>query len=131
MLLDEHKRLKLTDFDCVEPTGERSYGNAPPWARLYPEPPTGMAGFGTCGPKPEQFSLGSVVYCLTRGHEPYEHPDDSPDLDIVGLFRKGIFPPLQPQDDAMDCIIDRCWRLSTTRSRIWQKKLPVSREPQT
>lgn len=47
---------------------------------------------------------------MARSHEPYGHPDeDGPDLDVVRLFRKGIFPPVDTEGDALDRIIDRCW----------------------
>lgn len=38
VLLDGRDHLKLADFDCAARVGERSRGNAPPWARLYPDP---------------------------------------------------------------------------------------------
>lgn len=47
---------------------------------------------------------------MTRGHEPYGHPEeDSPDLDVVRLFKLGVFPRVDAEGDAVDCVIDRCW----------------------
>ncbi len=109
ILFDERDHLKLTDFDCAARIGDASYGSAPPWARLYPDPLTGKGRFGLYGPKTEQFAIASVLYCMTRGHKPYGHPEDSPELDVLGLFKKGIFPRLQNEGDMLDCIIDRCW----------------------
>ncbi|KAK3332120.1 kinase-like domain-containing protein [Cercophora scortea] len=110
ILFDERDHLKLTDFDCVARIGEPSYGNAPPWARLYPDPLTGGGYWGLYDPKTEQFAIGSLLYCMTRGHEPYGHPEeDDPELDVVGLFKKGVFPRLNAEGDVLDCIIDRCW----------------------
>ncbi|KAL2167539.1 hypothetical protein VTG60DRAFT_1125 [Thermothelomyces hinnuleus] len=37
----DRDHLKLTDFDYVARIGDASSGNAPPWARLYPDPLTG------------------------------------------------------------------------------------------
>lgn len=110
ILFDERDHLKLTDFDCAARIGDASYGSAPPWARLYPDPQTGKGRYGLYGPKTEQFAIGSLLYCMTRGHEPYGSPDeDSPELDIVGLFKRGIFPHVDPEGDVLDYIIDRCW----------------------
>ncbi|KAH8907500.1 hypothetical protein BR93DRAFT_944580 [Coniochaeta sp. PMI_546] len=110
ILFDERHHLKLTDFDCVARVGETSYGNAPPWARLYTDPLTGMGWWGLYGPKTEQFAIGSLLYCMTRGHEPYEDPEyDGPELDVVRLFKEGVFPRVDAEGDALDCIIDRCW----------------------
>ncbi|KAK4034362.1 hypothetical protein C8A01DRAFT_49254 [Parachaetomium inaequale] len=102
--------LKLTDFDCVARIGDASYSNAPPWARLYPDPLTGKGRWGLYGPKTEQFAIGSLLYCMTRGHEPYGHPEeDNPELDVVRLFKEGVFPRVNAEGDVLDCIIDRCW----------------------
>ncbi len=47
---------------------------------------------------------------MTRGHEPYGHPEeDSPELDLVGLFKHGVFPRVEAQVDVLDGIIDGCW----------------------
>jgi atypical protein kinase C zeta type len=89
--------------------GDAAVGNSPPWARLFPDPLTGRGHFGVYGPTTEQFAIGSLLYCMTRGHEPYGHPDDDPDLDTIRLFKNEIFPPLQADDDALDGIINRCW----------------------
>lgn len=110
ILFDERDHLKLTDFDCVAHIGDASDGNAPPWARLYPDPLTGKGRWGLYGPKTEQFAVGSLLYCMTRGHEPYGHPqEDNPELDVVKLFKEGVFPRLNAERDAVDYIIDRCW----------------------
>ncbi len=110
ILLDERDHLKLTDFDCVDRIGEASSGSCPSWARFYPDPETGHGHFGLYGAKTEQFAIGSVLFCMTRGHEPYEHPeDDSPDLDVVDLFQRGIFPHVDAKGDALDFIIEGCW----------------------
>lgn len=110
ILFDERDHLKLTDFDCVARIGDASHGNAPPWARLYPDPLTGKGRWGLYGPKTEQFAIGSLLYCMTRGHEPYGHPEeDNPELDIVGLFKEGVFPRVNATGDVLDYIIARCW----------------------
>jgi atypical protein kinase C zeta type len=109
ILFDERDHLKLTDFDCVARIGERPHGNAPPWARLYNDPVTGHGHSGVDGPQNEQFAIGSLLYCMTRGHEPYWQPPGVPEPSVVELFRKGIFPPVESESDMLDCIINRCW----------------------
>lgn len=67
-----------------------SSGNAPPWARLYPDPLTGCGHFGVNGPQTEQFAIGLLLHCMTRGHEPYELPNDGPERDVV-VFSRRVF----------------------------------------
>ncbi|TAQ88594.1 hypothetical protein B7494_g3112 [Chlorociboria aeruginascens] len=112
ILIDAEDHFKLVDFDCVERIGTRSYGGAPPWARLRPEDGIGEGSFGFYGPKTEQFAIGSLVYFMTRGFEPYEDLDD-PETDVIDLFKENIFPRIQ-EDDTLDRVINRCWRGSYT-----------------
>ncbi|EFE31571.1 uncharacterized protein ARB_01471 [Trichophyton benhamiae CBS 112371] len=107
LLLDGDDRLKLIDFDCAAKIGSPSDGSAPPWARvLGVEAGEDAGSFGLYGARTEQFAIGSVIYLMTRGYEPYENED--PGLDIVDLFRRMEFPPLG--NDPLDRIIDRCWK---------------------
>ncbi|KAI1135643.1 kinase domain-containing protein [Hypoxylon sp. FL0543] len=110
LLLDERDHLKLADFDCAEKVGTSSSGNAPPWARVLGED-AGSEGrkgsFGTNGPRTEQFAIGSNLYCMVYGLEPYEDRDDRGPV-IVDLFQAMKFPELQ--DGPLNSIIDRCWR---------------------
>ncbi|KAM5494866.1 putative protein kinase C [Microsporum audouinii] len=61
--------------------------------------------FGLYGARTEQFAIGSVIYLMTRGYEPYE--DEDPGPNIVEL-RRMEFPSLG--NDPLDRIIDRCWK---------------------
>lgn len=114
LLLDGNDRLKLADFDCVGKVGEPSGGNAPPWARVLGddfETADGVGGqrgsFGTNGPRTEQFAIGSNLYCMVYGFEPYEDRDDQGPV-IVDLLQDMKFPELR--GGRLDGIIDRCWR---------------------
>jgi atypical protein kinase C zeta type len=108
LLLDAQEHLKLADFDCVAPIGSPSEGAGPPWARVQgPEAGDGEGSFGECGPKTEQFAVGSILYCLTRGHEPFEMDKFDDDAEVVGLLRRMEFPPLS--DNPFDAIIKECW----------------------
>lgn len=112
ILIDAEDHFKLIDFDSTESIGTESYGNAPPWARLRPEDGIGEGSFGFYGPKTEQFTIGSLVYNMTRGFEPYGDLD-RPEGDVIDLLKDNIFPRTQ-EDDALDRIINRCWRGSYT-----------------
>ena len=64
--------LKLTDFDRTEPYGRPCGGGGLLWVRLQgAEAGEEAGGWGLLGPWTEQFAIGSIVYCLTRGLEPY------------------------------------------------------------
>ncbi|KAK4119031.1 hypothetical protein N657DRAFT_659236 [Parathielavia appendiculata] len=95
LLLNERNHLKLTDIDCVARIRESLSGNPPRWARLYNDPVTGHGCHGVDGPETEQSAIGSLLYCMTRGHEPYWQPE--------GVPRSTLWNYL------LDCIIGRCW----------------------
>ena len=109
LLLDSQEHLKLADFDCITPIGTPSEGAAPPWARILgPEAGSEAGTFGLCGPRTEQFAIGSVLYCLTRGHEPFEMEKFDDLAEQVTLLQRMEFPQLL--DDPFDSIIERCWK---------------------
>ncbi|KAK2735941.1 hypothetical protein FQN55_001905 [Onygenales sp. PD_40] len=110
LLLDNQDHLKLADFDCVQLIGTSLKGGAAaPWARvLGAEAGSEEGSFGACGPRTEQFAIGSILYCLTRGHEPYEMDDFDDDAEKVTLFKRMVFPPLN--GGHFDTIIERSWK---------------------
>lgn len=106
ILLDSNGHLKVTDFDQAKPFGEPSDGNAAPWARLQStKAGDDSNGWGDYGPRTEQFTIGSIVYYLTRGVEPY----DEKGTEATDLFRAKVFPILAKKQDALDEIIYKCW----------------------
>lgn len=111
MLLDASSHLKLADFDCVEGIGEPSSGNGAPWARVLGEDADAAGAqrgsFGMNGSRIEQFAIGSNLYCMVYGFEPYADHDDQGPI-IVDLLQDMKFPKLQ--DGPFDFVIDRCWR---------------------
>jgi serine/threonine protein kinase len=107
LLLDRGGHLKLVDFDCAEEIGTESHGGPPPWARLLGQEAGSQKGtWGIYGPQTEQFAIGSIIYTMTRGHQPYEDQERGPD--IVRRLQKMDFPQLG--DGGLDTIIDQCWR---------------------
>lgn len=109
MLLDEQDHLKLIDFDSVARIGDHSLGSASPWARLRPESRVGS--YGLYGPETEQFAIGSVVYYMARGFEPYGGPEQSDWAAgvAIDLWKMQIFPAVQ-EDDVLERLALRCWR---------------------
>ena len=109
LLLDSQEHLKLADFDCVAPIGAPSKGAGPPWARvLGAEAGSEEGTFGAYGSRTEQFAIGSVLYCLTRGHEPFEMEDFDDITEPVNLLQRTEFPRLGV--DRFDIITERCWK---------------------
>lgn len=62
--------------------------------------------FGINGPRTEQFAIGSLLYTMIRGHEPYAELEPGPH--VVDLFQDMKFPDLG--NGCLDAIIDRCWK---------------------
>lgn len=109
LLLDRQEHLKLADFDCVAPIGSQAQTTTTPWIRLLgPEAGEQKGTFGLCGAQTEQVAIGSILYCLTRGHEPYEMNELEDITEPLWLFQRMEFPALS--NDCFDSIIEKCWR---------------------
>ena len=81
-----------------------------PWARcLGPEAGDQRGSFGNNGARYESFAIGSVLYFMTRGHEPFDDGAFGPQVGAakVELFQLMLFPSLGT--DALDNIIWKCW----------------------
>lgn len=108
LLLDAEDHLKLTDFDGVVSIGAPYAGAPPPWARLLgPEAGSENGTFGVCGARTEQFAIGSIIYTMTRGYEPYEDLTED-GTEVVERLQKMEFPELGGA--SLDQIIESCWR---------------------
>ncbi|KAK1485950.1 AGC/DMPK protein kinase [Colletotrichum cuscutae] len=109
MLLDQQNHLKLADFDSVASIGQKSLGSASPWARLRPESKAG--GYGLYGPETEQFAIGSMVYYMVRGFEPYGGPEQNDWAAgvAVDLWKGQRYPDIR-EDDALERLALNCWR---------------------
>ncbi|OAL35064.1 hypothetical protein AYO20_05779 [Fonsecaea nubica] len=105
LLLDQFLDMKLSDFDSYATVGEDLPGAPAPWARVLADGPD-KGSFGTCGPRTEQFAIGSVLYMMLYGHEPYEDIAMDPE-EVVERFQYMRFPELKrtPLED----IIRDCW----------------------
>ena len=74
LVLDDFERLKLIEFESLEEEGT----------------------FGPYGSRKEQFAIGSILYLMTRGFEPYEDDDFGPEHSpiVVDRLRQMEFPEL-------------------------------------
>ena len=111
LLLDGDDHLKLTDFDCAQKIGAPSSGNTAPGARFQGDEAGSERGtFGACGARTEQFAIGSVLYCMTRGHEPCEDEDESGPA-VVQRFQDMALPALggDGRPARLDGVVGRCW----------------------
>ncbi|RSL73447.1 hypothetical protein CEP53_000717 [Fusarium sp. AF-6] len=107
LLLDAGDHLKFADFDCVDKIGNDSQGNPPPWARVLGSEAGAQRGtFGINGLQTEQFAIGSLLFTMSRGYEPYAELEPGPH--IVDLLQDMKFPDLG--HGYLDTIIDACWK---------------------
>ena len=107
LVLDHEDNLKLIDFERMSEIGTLSDGDRAPWARLLgSDYLPGQGSYGLYGVGTEQFTIGSILYFMKRGHEPYalDHIDGD---DFTDRFRDRQFPDLD--DSTVDRIIRRCW----------------------
>ncbi|KAL8902870.1 MAG: hypothetical protein Q9207_004319 [Kuettlingeria erythrocarpa] len=110
LLLDGEDHLKISDFDNTTAFGEVFDGLQPPYARvLGDEGGKDRGTFGYYGPRTEQFAIGSLIYYITRGFEPYdtEWLGENHGNKVVELLQAKIFPTTS--DSKLDTIIRNCW----------------------
>jgi serine/threonine protein kinase len=110
-LLDQNLHLRLCDFDRATTVGKFLEGVYAPWARELVAGPL-KGSYGLCCARTEQFAVGSLLYFLVYGHEPYE------DLDLANQnpgelsrrFGRMEFPELNRCGvDVFNEFISACW----------------------
>lgn len=110
ILLSVARDIKLADFDHTCKIGDTLPSLTEPFARLLgDEGGLDRGTYGTAGCRTEQFAIGSVVYALTRGHDPYEDEWWGPDHGPIcqGKLQNMEFPDLGKM--SYDNIIGNCW----------------------
>ncbi|KAM5444341.1 putative aspartate kinase [Microsporum ferrugineum] len=108
-LLDENLNLKLSDFDRATTIGQFLEGHIPPWAIMLSAGPL-QNTYGLTSARTEQFALGTFLYTMVYGHEPYEDihlQEDNPD-ELRRRFRAMEFPELN-RHEIFDGLISACW----------------------
>lgn len=105
LLLDQCLNMKLSDFDSFGKIGDDLPGAAAPYARVLNYGPN-KGGFGQCGARTEQFAIGSILYFMIFGFEPYEDTYLDGD-EIIDRFQGMQFPELG--EDVLEKIVYKCW----------------------
>ncbi|KAL4880300.1 kinase-like domain-containing protein [Aspergillus karnatakaensis] len=105
-LLDSNFNLKLTDFGRAATIGQPLEGVLPPRARPILAGPL-KGTYGLCSARTEQFAVGTLLYFMVHGHEPYD--------DVVHSAREWDrrfweleFPELN-RNEVFDDLISACW----------------------
>ena len=105
-LLDRNFNLKLTDFGRATTIGQPLEGTLPPRARPILAGPL-KGTYGLCSARTEQFAVGTLLYFMVYGHEPYD--------DIIlsatewdRRFWELEFPELN-RNEIFDELISACW----------------------
>ncbi|KAG9946455.1 hypothetical protein KCU85_g6508, partial [Aureobasidium melanogenum] len=101
ILLDKWSNIVVADFDGTVPIGEELKLATLPFCKVDEEFETLPAG-----PETEQFSLGSCIYNIRFGFEPFSNLKLESPVWRLKLVRKE-FPPTS--DDVYGPIIQDCW----------------------
>ncbi|KAJ5616505.1 hypothetical protein N7537_001619 [Penicillium hordei] len=105
-LLDRNFNLKLADFGRATTIGQPLEGTLPPRAKPILAGPL-KGTYGLCSTRTEQFAVGTLLYFMVYGHEPYD--------DIIlsaaewdRRFGEMEFPE-QSRNEVFDGLIAACW----------------------
>lgn len=110
LLLDQNLNIKLADFDRAATIGQYLDGVFAPWARILAAGPL-IYTYGLCSARTEQFAVGTLIYFMVYGHEPYElglnlrREDPS---EMSDRFSRMEFPELD-RHEVFDELISACW----------------------
>ncbi|KAJ5088893.1 hypothetical protein N7456_012509 [Penicillium angulare] len=105
-LLDMEFNLKLTDFGRATTVGQLLECTLPPRAKPIIAGPL-KGSYGLCSARTEQFAVGTLLYFMVYGHEPYD------DLVLSAAewdrrFGEMQFPELN-RNEVFDELISACW----------------------
>ncbi|KAJ5621966.1 hypothetical protein N7528_005198 [Penicillium herquei] len=105
-LLDSNFNLKLTDFGRATTIGQLLEGIFPPRALpIFDGPLQGSRGL--CSARTEQFALGTLLYLMVYGQEPYEDIELS--IEEWDRFGKELEFPKLNRHEVFDSLISACW----------------------
>ncbi|EFR01314.1 serine/threonine protein kinase [Nannizzia gypsea CBS 118893] len=108
-LLDENMNLKLCDFDRATTIGQYLESFLEPWAVMITSGPLSRT-YGLSSARTEQFAVGTFLYTMVYGHEPYEdiHLRENDPDELCRRFRASEFPELN-RHEVFDGLISACW----------------------
>ena len=107
-LLDKDFNLKLTDFGRATTIGQFLEDVMPPRARIIVRGPL-KDTYGLCSARTEQFALGSLLFFMVYGHEPYEDTErELSRSEYDRRFGEMEFPELN-RHEVFDGLISACW----------------------
>ncbi|PYI31932.1 kinase domain protein [Aspergillus indologenus CBS 114.80] len=105
-LLDRNFNLKLADFGRATTIGQPLEGTLPRRAKpIRSGPLTGT--YGLCSARTEQFAVGTLLYFMVYGHEPYDDRILSA-AEWDRRFGESEFPDLN-RNGVFDGLISACW----------------------
>ncbi|CAG8391186.1 unnamed protein product [Penicillium salamii] len=105
-LLDENLNLKLTDFGRATTVGQFLEGVLAP--RAMPILAGSLKGtYGLCSTRTEQFAVGTLLYFMLYGHEPYDDVELSAS-EWDRRFGSMEFAELS-RNEVLDGLISACW----------------------
>lgn len=126
-LLDKNLDVKISDFQGIymDPYGVVFNGFALENAKSYLPRPTTFSD-----EKSDLFALGSAIYEIMTGHEPFPELNELDDEeDIERRYMEGRFPAL---DDVMgEYIVYKCWSLAYREVNACAKELRALEECST
>ncbi|KAJ5789284.1 uncharacterized protein N7518_006295 [Penicillium psychrosexuale] len=108
-LLDSNLNLKLTDFGCATTIGQLLENlHAPRAMKILAGPLKGT--YGLCSARTEQFAVGTLLYLMLYGYEPYDDIDSREWVESGGpdRFANMEFPELNC-NEVLDGLISACW----------------------
>lgn len=105
-LLDIDLSLKICDFGGSSLDGSR--------ATVAPGVRYRLPSLGDTTVKEDLFALGSTIYFIATGHEPYEELADEDQVEK--LYKDGVFPELSEVPFAE--VIAMCWRQEAESAKV-------------
>ncbi|KAK2779497.1 hypothetical protein FQN52_002430 [Onygenales sp. PD_12] len=107
-LLDQNLNLKLADFGRATTIGQFLEGVLPPRARPILAGPL-RGSYGLCSARTEQFALGTLLYFMVYGHEPYDYDYEAlTPAEWDRRFWELEFPELN-RHAVFDGLVAACW----------------------
>lgn len=116
IFLDTNEDIRLGDFDATVKKNEQLFVASEPFCKLNKDYELPIAG-----PVSEQFSLGSCIYMIRFGHQPW-HDVDPPTR--VRRLMQNQFPSTS-MDSLLGHVIDNCWH------GVYKSMIAVERDVQT